>query len=377
MISDFAGMTAIGGATYSDGVWDLPENGGISTSLNVESGKCYFIEPTVDSVVISDYSTNETVNPLVITLGNASISIFANEDANWRVCLTPTTSGTVTLSLQCTLKLAMTVSGLTVKPIEMYAERLLELNDVEARVFQKNISIGNGHSKLTSYQSGNVAIGFDSQKDVNTGYANTAIGFQTQKGLTNGRANSAFGNNAQNSITTGMYNNAFGTVAQGYITSGCWNNAFGNEAQRDMTSGHNNTAMGRRAQSYLTTGCMNTAFGALAGFTQVNVSGHGGHGGWATKNANYQTLIGAQSIQNSSSPQDYATALGYRTVVSEKALALGANAEATGEKSVAIGYGVKATSDNEVVIGDDDSTVVIAGKLITFNQDGTVTWEAL
>lgn len=387
MISDFSAMTAIGGASYSDGVWDLPVDGGISTTLNVDADTTYLIQLGVvnGSVVISDYSTNLRVNPLTITFGNDSLSIFANGDANWNLCLKPAVSGSATLSIVCEDLLSLKMNGLSVKAVTGYADTPFSINGVRTYMNNHNIAVGNGQTKevVGDY---NTAVGRGAQYAVDTGYANTAVGFSAQNALLNGRANCAIGNIAQSRLTTGMYNNAIGTVAQGnpggnlalnLKMTGCWNNAMGNEAQRDLTSGHNNTGIGRRAQSYLTTGCENTAFGSLAGFTQIN--GHGSHGGYATKTANFQTLIGAESIQADSTngEHDYATALGYKTYVGTKALALGAEAEATGEKSVAIGYGVQAVNDNEVVIGDSDSSIILAGKRIIFNQDGTVTWTAV
>ena len=378
MIANFSSMMAIGDALYSNGVWDLPINGGISTSLTVEANTTYLIDLGIvtGSVVISDYSTNLKVNPLVITIGDASLSIFANGDANWKLCLTPTVSGSATLSIVCEDLLSLKMESLSVKPVTSLVDIPLTISNIDAYMNLRNIALGNGLKKRITGDY-NTAIGINSQRDVNTGFANTAVGYNSQLSLKNGRANCAIGNNAQRDLTTGMYNNAMGTVAQGYITSGCWNNAIGNEAQRDLTSGHNNTGIGRRAQSYLTIGCENTAFGSLAAFTQIN--GHGLHGGYATKTANYQTLIGAESIQSDSTngEHDYATALGYKTYVGTKALALGAKAEATGENSVAIGYGVHATQDHEIVIGNGDSMIVIAGKRITFNQDGTVTWTSV
>ena len=375
IITDFSGMTAVGGSTYGDNKWTLPENGGISTTMAVEGGSTYLIALTVDSVIISDFSTNLTVNPLTLTLGDASISIFANEDANWNVCLTPaTTDSTATFTMQCEDKLSIILSGLSIKKVEQYAEYLLDLNGQKISAYKTNFAYGNGQRKLVNGQS-NIAIGFNSQQEVNTGYANTAIGYQAQKNITNGRANTAIGNNAQRDISTGMYNNAIGTVCQGYITSGCWNNAIGNEAQRDLTSGHNNTAMGRRAQSYLTTGCMNVAIGSFAGFSRIRAGGT--QGDHATTTASYQTLVGGETIQGSTEPQDYATAFGYRSMANEKATALGPKAEATGENSIAIGFEASATNDDEIVIGTSDhQTVKIAGKVITFNPDGTVTWTA-
>ena len=46
--------------------------------------------------------------------------------------------------------------------------------------------------------------------------------------------------------------------------------------------------------------------------------------------------------------------------------------------SIAIGAGVSCTESNQIVIGKSTvQSVIIAGKRINFNEDGTVTWESV
>lgn len=374
MVADFSAMIPFGGASYANDKWTLTPSGGIKTNLPVEANKVYIIKMTVTSVTVSDGSTNYRVNPLSIAFGNDSIDIFANYDANWSVALLPSITGNAELSFTCNPFITVVMSALSVKAVKTYPSTPLMVNEspvYASKTGGYSLAFGGGHAKRIG--TSNTAFGYDAQRDVDTGLTNSAFGYNAQRDLTNGRSNCAFGNRAQEKITTGMYNNAVGTVAQGFITSGCWNNAFGNEVQRDLTTGNNNVGIGRRAQSYLTTGNMNTAIGSLSGFA---VEGHQ-DGSWATRTASYQTLVGGETTQASATEANYLTAIGFRAKGEEKATAIGANASALGEQSVAIGYGATATNDHEVVIGDGDSTIIIAGKRITFNQDGSVTWEPL
>ena len=360
LINDFSSMTAIGDSTFADGKWTIPNDSGISTSLNVEANTTYLIQLDVTSATTTDGSGNHKVNPLLISLGDDNIEIFANPDANWKVCLTPTASGSITFAIECEEALSIVLAGVSVKPVTSYPNAPIVANG--KTLFATNTSgysfaFGGGQAKRTNGTM-NTAFGYDSQKELDTGYADTAFGHNAQRDIRNGRGNCAFGHRAQEAITTGMYNNAVGTVAQGAITSGCWNNAVGNEAQRDLTTGCDNTSIGRRAHSYITSGNLNTAVGSQAGFATKTHQ----DGSWATKTASYQTLIGAEACQNSATQADYLTALGYRAVGGEKALALGANSSANGVKSVAIGYGVTAENDGDVVVGDADSKVFLGDK---------------
>lgn len=360
LINDFSSMTAIGDSTFADGKWTIPNESGISTSLSVEANTTYLIQLDVSSSTSTDGSGNHKVNPLLISLGDDDIEIFANPDANWKVCLTPITGGSVTFAIECEEALSIVLAGVSVKPIILFPTAPIIANGKP--LFATNTSgysfaFGGGQAKRANGTM-NTAFGYDSQKKLDTGYADTAFGHNAQRDIRNGRGNCAFGHRAQEAITTGMYNNAVGTVAQGSITSGCWNNALGNEAQRDLTTGCDNTSIGRRAHSYITSGNLNTAVGAQAGFATKTHQ----DGSWATKTANYQTLVGAEACQNSAAQSDYLTALGYRAVGGEKALALGANSSANGVKSVAIGYGVTADNDGDVVIGDADSNIFLGDK---------------
>lgn len=384
MIQDFSALTPIGGSTYSDGVWSIPLLGGVSTTLSVVRNTRYFIQLTVSSAPVVDGSSNYRVNPLVITLGNDSISIYSDFDANFKVCLRPTVTEQATLSLQCQDALTLELTSLSVKPVVSLPVSPLELNSVPFFSADtnngKSVAFGGGQFKRIS-SSPNTAFGFKAEQDLDTGIENTGIGFQAQTLIRNGRANTAVGNCAQQRITTGMYNNAIGTVAQGGLAghefTGCWNNALGNEAQRDITSGCNNVGVGRRAQSYITEGNMNVAVGAFAGFATKNHQG----GDWGTKKSSFQTLVGGESTQavadGETGNADYLTTLGYRTIGYEKAIAIGANAEAKGVEAIAIGYDVKVSTDKEIAIGTAQHSIILCGKRITFNQDGTVTWVAV
>lgn len=372
MITNFENMNAIGESIFENNMWTIPNESGISATLNVNANTTYLIQLDTYSTTTTDGSGNHKVNPLKISLGDDYIRIFANPDANWKVCLTPTESGSVTFAIECEDALSIVLAGVSVLPVESFPNAPIIANGktlFATETVGYSFAFGGGQSKRTNGTM-NTAFGYDSQKELDTGYADTAFGHNAQRDIRNGRGNCAFGHRAQETITTGMYNNAVGTVAQGSITNGCWNNAFGNETQRDLTTGCDNTSIGRRAHSYITTGNLNTAIGSQAGFATRNHQ----DGSWATTTASYQTLVGAEASQNSASQSDYLTTLGYRAVGGEKALALGANTSANGTKSVAIGYGVTAENDGDVAIGDADSTIILAGKTITFNQDGSVTW---
>ena len=61
-------------------------------------------------------------------------------------------------------------------------------------------------------------------------------------------------------------------------------------------------------------------------------------------------------------------------------IVIGASAKASGvaNRSIAIGYQAETSKENQCVIGGANITeVVLAGKKINFNEDGTVTWEAV
>ena len=374
MVGDFSTFTPTGTASYSDGKWTIPGGCSISKSLNVTAWKTYLIVIGYDSYDVSDDSEMYKINPLTISLGSASVDIFPYTDGNFNVALIPNATGAANITLETSANLKFVAKSLSVKPVLSFADTTMTINNNIVNISDSsdgfnNFAIGDGLiGNVTG--SGNTSLGFRTQRTINTGYRNTALGAYAQNGLTAGCANVALGDNTQVQAKGAMYNNAVGTAAQRLLTIGSWNNAMGNEAQRNITTGCNNTAIGRRAQGYITTGGMNTAIGAMAGFSR---EGHQA-GDWATTTSNYQTLVGGESTQATSGTADYLTTLGFRASGKEKGIAIGANASATGEQSIAIGYGASASHDNEVVLGLTGDKIILGGKVLTFNDDGTVTW---
>ena len=377
LITDFSNLTPIGTATYNDGKWTIPGGSGVSTTINVVAWKTYLIDIGYVSSDTSDDSEMYKVNPLTISLGGVSINIFTNADGNFKVGLTANITGGVTLSLNCSEALDLVINDLSVKQVLSFADITMMINNNAVCISEfngggKNFAIGNGLRGHITGES-NTALGHNAQNKITTGYRNTALGAYAQSGIIAGCANVGIGDNVQILMEGGMFNNAVGSVAQRNVTIGSWNNAMGNEAQRNLTTGCNNVSVGRRAHSYITSGSMNVALGALSGFATENHQ----DGSWATITSNFQTLVGGETTKASNNKEDYVTAIGYRAKGNEKSTSLGANTSALGEKSIAIGYGVTATNDNDVVIGDGDSSIILAGKLITFNDDGTVTWTSI
>ena len=123
------------------------------------------------------------------------------------------------------------------------------------------------------------------------------------------------------------------------------------------------------------TGNYNTHVGTWTGFTGVNTT-PGVDDNRNTISASFQTLVGGRAMQIDHQ-SDYLTAVGFESKGDENAVAVGARAIAKGENSVAIGYGVETTNDNQVAIGSTGQTIILAGKVITFNPDNTVTWTTL
>ena len=166
---------------------------------------------------------------------------------------------------------------------------------------------------------------------------NTAIGVSAMEKNTTGDHCAAIGYRALYNNTTGDSNTALGEDALHSNTSGGGNTAVGVHALQNATTASSNTAVGESALISDTTGYFNTAVGDLSGFDGTPVT-----------TDDRCTFVGAKTGKSVSSPLSNATA---------------------------IGYGAKATKSKQVVIGSASiEEVVIAGKVISFNQDGTVTW---
>lgn len=361
------------GATWNTNQWTFADGGKIESNINVVANSVYLVSFTATNPY-TGADENGVPAYLTATLGNDAVTFFAANDAYWYATLKPTNGGFVPFSIESVNHWTGNITGITVKEVTAYAPVLLQLYSQKGRfIVGNNLSIG-GLDSMAIGES-NTAYGKDAQIGLESARRNTAVGTASQRYLRNGTGNTAVGASAQANIESGCYNNCVGNATQQAITTGNWNNAFGNEAQLELTEGCNNVNIGRRSGTAMRTGNYNTHIGTWTGFTGTNTT-PGVDDGRNTISASFQTLIGgrARQIDHQS---DYLTAVGFEAQGDEKATALGTRAKAKGEKSVAIGYGVETTDDDQVAIGSEGQSIILAGKLITFNQDGTVSWTAI
>lgn len=375
-------------ATYSDGKWTVATGGTISTTVECEAEADYLIKLTerIDGVLVNvenAVTPNETPKPCTISLGSASLSIFGANDANWQVVLTPTAGGSLTLTIGGG-EWSGTIPYVSVKKITSYANAAMNVQDKSIAMPSSSVVVGNGFAKQGVTDANNVAVGYHSQENAQSGIGNVGVGLYTQQNIKNGSHNVAVGESAQKYLETGMYNFAVGYSAQSKLKSGCWNVAMGNEAQRDLTTGCNNVSLGRRAHNNITTGNKNVAIGAQAGFVRATNPDNPDvtTEAYATKTGAEQVLIGFQATQtqNSQGTADGAIAIGARAMANTDGIAIGRDTKAEAAGSVAIGkdnQGNSAHADNanDFVLGTENHRIILAGKIITFNADHTVTWE--
>lgn len=374
-----ASFTSEDGATYDsvNARWTLGLGQSIQIPVPTEAGELYHIsiyfkndDPEHDFIY-----QQHTQNPLTISLGDVSETIFFGPDVLGNIDLTASATASDTLFK---IKMAETAGGIIYRvkicKILKLPEAIAKLNDNKIIAVYRNIAIGDGHEKMTS-GANNTALGVRTQTKLTTAYSNTAVGYEAQKSVTVGSYNTAVGNRAQTALTEGMYNIAVGNVSQQRLTTGCWNVAIGIETQNWLTTGCNNVSIGRRAHESVTTGMGNVAVGAQSGFLNRTSA-------YKTTTGNRQTTIGfntSQSKVHNVQQCNDLVAVGAYAKAGEKAIAVGAESVADGEKSIAIGYGATALGAGDIVIGTVDNTgnIIIAGRKINFNDDGTVTWTAV
>ena len=191
-----------------------------------------------------------------------------------------------------------------------------------------------------------ISVGFRNQMNA-TGHKNMTVGIQNMIG------------------TSGDRNNSFGYHAMYRNTTGSDNSGFGAEALDDNVSGNENTGFGAYTLKRNALGSGNVAVGykALMGVNS---------GGEYDPTESYENNVG----------------IGHRAGINLNAgnnnVIIGKSAAGTlvsGSNNIVIGKEADVSADNEsnaIVLGTSaHSKVIIAGKRIIFNLDGTVTWEAL
>ena len=233
-----------------------------------------------------------------------------------------------------------------------------------------------------------------------TGFWNVAIGSETtQASNVNGSRNVAIGENAQNKLKQGTRNVGIGTYAMPFIKNGERNVAIGSDCLYSTShvntdnQAFDNVAIGYAALHDGTMVKQNVAVGVRAmqyaeADSEDNVAIGFGSGNYAHK---FNTHIGKRSGYYTKG--NYNTGVGWESgsdlyVTGEQNVCVGAragfdNTGASGENpktinnSIAVGYNVKATDSNQARFGNSSQTIILAGKKINFNNDGTVTWESI
>ena len=235
--------------------------------------------------------------------------------------------------------------------------------------------------------------------------------------------------NLPNDFVYGFWNVFIGVTAAKKLQDGTRSIAIGEQAMQGMIVGNRNVAIGTFSMPYLTRGENNVAIGSDTIYPLVeadNCVGIGKQTLGGNKTAKDCVAIGMYALGSYSFDKDRArcvgvgvnagpsasencTHIGYRAganVLGANNTSIGYNAMAVGERSsydivgseltcvgykseiantdeakaatnsTAIGANTTITKSNQVIIGNNAvEEVIIAGKKIIFNADGTVKWE--
>ena len=197
----------------------------------------------------------------------------------------------------------------------------------------------------------------------------------------------AIGNHALSAIKSGNRNIALGTFAMSQMVSGEANVAIGADSMLAVNQSTESVSIGKGTM-YSGTHEADVAIGAysLQGDTTSNTKYNvaiGYQAGFYNQK-NYNVFIGRQSGYNNLTGYSN-VAVGDKSMINNKTginnTCLGTNSGVLTDSlsnATALGYNAIATESNQVVIGNSSvKSVVIGGKKINFNNDGTVAWESI
>ena len=315
--------------------------------------------------------TSEFEGGLTVAFGNSSPIDVYGLTLDKKIGFVSDGIGTITISAKSSLNTTLSLFA------------LLEIveNGTELVFGAKNVNHGNTVSSISGFW--NVAIGSDTtQCDNINGSRNIAIGYEAQHMLKQGTRNVGVGTFAMPFVKEGDRNIAIGSDS---LYSGSNVNSE-NKAYDNVAIGYaslhdgpliqRNVAVGIRAMK---DGSGDATENVVVGFQAGNYS------------HKYNTFVGNRAGYYNQS--DLNVAVGCEAgsdmyVNGQKNIAIGAKSgiDNTGgtsssprniDNTIAIGFGVKAKESNQACFGSSDQTIILAGKKIVFNQDGTVTWETL
>lgn len=268
--------------------------------------------------------------------------------SNTTLYITPYTSG---------INTEFTISGLKIRKIQDAGDAVtLSLNSVYTDNHQVaygfwNVLLGNA-APVSSASTRTVAIGHNALSNLQGGHRNVAIGTFALSKLIGGENNIAIGSDSLYLVEYANNNLSIGNWSMQHAEGATECIAIGQYALENCGATRN-VAIGGLAGGSLsgTSAWKNTYIGYRAG--KNNVSGGSnvaiGYDAKGGKNGSRNVNIGENSEMNEN--------------VSD---------------SIAIGAGVCCTESNQIMIGKNTvQSVIIAGKRINFNEDGTVTWESV
>nr|DAH91543.1 MAG TPA: L SHAPED TAIL FIBER PROTEIN [Caudoviricetes sp.] len=235
--------------------------------------------------------------------------------------------------------------------------------------------------------------------DFITAFWNVAIGAKdnTLNKLVNGSRNIAIGNYALKSIASGNRNVAIGTFALPEVTEAENNVAVGSDTIYPLKKAMNCIGIGKgtlggslSAEDCVAVGigamgvyilnkhrtkCV--AVGSLSGPKITDSCTHVGYRAGANVAGARNTSVGYNSLAvgNTQTVDIIGTDL---TCVGSMAQVANTDTAKAATNSTAIGANTIITKSNQIVIGNSQvEEVILGGKKITFNADGTCTWEAV
>ena len=385
--------------------WDAVTNGYQNTNGNsspltlaipgVSAGKLYYVEFTATSLDTNGRSEfTATVggsNAFETYKGGGASMLFKYVIKAGSVAeglkITPFSSSSYTWT--------GTITGISVKEItEHSVTAIIGISDdeetivLQARAGDANSNfLGKNAGKDAILDELNVGFGYEVLANVTSGFWNTAIGAYALQKVVNGTRNVAIGYTALKNLDSGDRNIAIGTFAQRENVTGRNNIAVGADALQLNTGGERDVAIGTLAQNS-NQGADSVAVGHEAMHTGTNVNRSVAIGSQAMKNATggQNIGIGCEALRDRTGGNN--VAVGYLAgkfgTSGHSNVFVGVNAgiRNNGNNNVIIGAQdipeATDSSNNKVIIGNNDTdTVILGGKKLTFNQDGTVTWEAL
>ena len=323
----------------------------LTFNIGATNGENYYIELNVDD---SYYAYNCSIsigNSYAVNIYNGTTLAQGNVRCigdNGSLVIKPTTSALKLNSVRC-CKIADTGEKIII-PVYTYYHTAPQHN----KTGFWNIQLGKPSLENTENTSRTIAIGNNSLKDLVNGNRNIGLGTFTMSQLVNGENNIAIGADCMMYAKEAYDCIAIGKPAMEY-GKGIRNNiAIGGKALRGSATAtsQNNIAIGDSAGYYTESGKNNVFVGANSGYqnrTGVNNVAIGNGAGKSNKSGYNNVAIGQSA--------DIADGVG---------------------NSIVIGVNTTVSTSNTVNIGNSSTTqIILGGKKIIFNTDGTVTWEAV